>query len=128
MKTYSIFLTLVIIGYISFRSAVYWLEGMDYQELSSKESPNGATLLTHIQSMNEGSHAPYGDHLILSRRGVNSSGEGYVVFAGYCESLEYLWISSQAISINCLSKDDEKSIKTLAAEAYGIRVVFNENF
>ena len=125
--TPAVVLSLLVVGYLAFRVTIYLFDGMDYQVLSTQKSPDGSRLLTHMKSMSESSHAPYGDHLVLSRWGVNTPDKGYVVFAGYCENLDYSWGSSEAISITCSGENKEELIKTLVKKAYGIRVVFNEN-
>ncbi len=115
------FLSLLIIGYISLRALIYFFDGVDYDISSSKRSPDGRHLITEIQSMSEGSHAPYGQHLVFSWRPVNTPDKGYVIFAGYCDDLTYSWISDIEITISC-SGSGEQKVRSRAVNAYGIQI------
>lgn len=96
---------------------------MDYDILSSKSSPNGSYIITELNSMSEGAHAPYGQHLVLSRRPVNTPDKGYVIFAGYCNKLSYEWSSDTDITILCSGLDKEK-VRSSAIKAYGIQISY----
>lgn len=115
------FLSILVIGYISIRLLIYFLDGLDYDVSSNKRSPNGNYLLTEVLSTSEGGHAPYGEHLILSRKAVDTPDEGCVIFAGYCKSLSYSWKSDAEITISCSGLDTE-NVMSSAVKAHGIQV------
>lgn len=94
---------------------------MDYDIYSSERSPNGSYIITGFDSMSEGAHAPYGQHLTLSKLPVNTPDKGYVIFAGYCNKLSYVWNSDTDITISCSGLDEEK-VRSSAVKAYGIKI------
>lgn len=114
-------LSLLILGYVSFRVLIYFFDGIDYKILSSKRSPDANYLITEFQSMSEGSHAPYGKHLVLSWGPVNKPDKGHVIFAGYCNTLTYSWASEKEITVECNSTEKD-NIKSISTAAYGIEI------
>lgn len=96
---------------------------MDYDIASSKRSPNGNYIITEFDSMSEGAHAPYGQHLTVSKMPVNTPDKGYVIFAGYCNDLSYVWNSDTNITISCSGFDQEK-VRSRAINAFGIKIKY----
>lgn len=74
--------------------------------------------------MSEAGHAPYGEHLVLSKFAISSPEKGHVIYAGYCNKLKYSWVANEKIEISCQREDSEKVI-TLSNKAYAINVIYN---
>jgi hypothetical protein len=113
----------LIPSYLGFRVLRHLLDGMDYQFVSSASAPDGRLVVTELQSSSEGAHAPYGQHLVLSREVVSTPDEGYVLFAGYCKSVSYSWASNEEIIISCDGGNAE-TIRTKSIRALGIEIKY----
>lgn len=114
-------LTLLILGYVCLKALIYYLGGMDYQNVSSKSAPDSRYLITEFHSMTEVSHAPYGLHLVLSSKPVNTPENGHVIFAGYCKSLAYSWITNREIMVTCVGSEEDP-VRSRSLMAYGISI------
>ena len=113
----------IVIGvYLLLKLASYGIDLLDYHEVSKMASPDGKFTLYEIRSLSDGAgHAPYGTQIVLSRKNnLLSPNEGYVIFAGYCQSpISYAWINNNNISIKCKTKEPAR---TEVSKAYGIFV------
>lgn len=116
-------LALVILGYICLRVPNYFLDGADYEIISSKRSPDDRFLIIEFQSNGEEAHAPYGQHLVLSWKPVNKPKQGHIIFAGYCKKLTYSWVSEQKIAIACESTE-KNNVRSRSTKAYGIEIEY----
>ncbi len=117
-------LALLIIGYALVRALAHVAQGMSYEILFHRHSPDHHLVITALQSRNEGAHAPYGQHLVLAEQRVTTPEDGHVVFAGYCKRLSCVWTSPQQIRVSCEGSD---KTKTLSVMVRGIEVEFNEH-
>lgn len=114
---------LAVVGlFILWHFSGYMLSGFDYSIVSKGASPSGHLTLYEVESLSEGGHAPYGQHLVLSSGSVRKPDDGYVVFAGYCyQPLSYSWKSDEHISVTCKVKD-KIDTRTKAEIVQGIKV------
>ncbi len=100
---------------------IYW------KPLTTIGSPNSEFYAASYSYGSDGDrHAPYGTYIFLNRsiRAKNPI-NGYVVFAGYCKNEPTLsWQSDIRLHIGC--KLQRKGIRTLASQAYGISIVFEQ--
>lgn len=117
------FLLTVVGLFILWHFGGYMLTGFDYSVVSKGASPSGHLKLYEVESLSEGGHAPYGQHLVLSSSGsVRKPEDGYVVFAGYCDRpLSYSWKSDEHISVTC-KVNDKIDTRTKAEVVQGIKV------
>lgn len=102
---------------------IHLLDGMDYELVSSASSPDGQIIVSELHSSSEAGHAPYGQHLVLSRKKITRPGEEHVIFAGYCKSLSYSWASNTEIVVSCESSNTD-AIKTKSIKALGIEIKY----
>jgi hypothetical protein len=102
----------------------HFLFQMDWQHISSANSPDGTFTIRHYQSLSEAGHAPYGDNLVIeSSRAFPSSRSGETFFAAYCGSgLKYEWSSNKKIQITCPQVTEQYPIRTHAIIVHGINV------
>ncbi len=101
------------------------LFGWDYSFVSKAQSPNGLLTIHEFQSIIDGfGHAPYGTILAISPKPkIRSPEEGYVFFAGYCQSsISYEWKDDKRISVRCIEGSGGNGPRTLASVAYGVNV------
>ena len=102
--------------------AINSLDEFDYNFVTSKQSSNKQYTIFEFESTSEAGHAPYGRELVLTKKNsINTPKEGYVIFAGYCKSLEYSWKTNSTIQVIC--KSNEKiSIRTKVNKAHNINI------
>lgn len=105
----------VILAYVGLRALTELLGATDYNSVTSVPSPDGKWVITELQSMSEGAHAPYGQHLVLASKAVARADQGHVIFAGYCEALTYQWAGSGAILFDAGLKSRRRSGRLLRA-------------
>ena len=99
-----------------------YLPSLSYSIDSNKVSPNGHFSVTEFYSNSEGGHAPYGQHLVLSREKIiRHPDEGHLIFAGYCSKLNYEWNQVNNITISCHSRENAQ-IMAQSVMVYGIEI------
>ncbi len=114
-----VILLLVIGGCIVIKIASNSFLGVDYKFKTSKQSPSKQYTIFEFESRSETGHAPYGSELILTKKNtINFPKEGYLIFAGYCKSLEYSWKTNSSIQVIC----ENSKIITQVKKAYDINI------
>jgi len=114
-----VILLLVIGGCIVIKIASNSFHGLDYKFITSKQSSSKQYTVFEFESTSEASHAPYGRELVLTKKNsINFPEEGYLIFAGYCKSLEYSWKTNSSIQVLC----ENNKIITQAKKAYDINI------
>ncbi len=102
--------------------------GTGYSLLSKSPSPSGKFTIYEFRSNQDGfGHAPYGNILAISPRAkLTAPDDGYVFFAGYCQSpVAYEWRDDANIAVRCIGGDRDAGPRTLVAVAYGIRLHYS---
>ena len=115
-------LVLMITVYFCLKLLISVDYGMHYL-VSTESAPGGSLIVTELHSLSESGHAPYGQYLVLSRKQVTTPDKGFVIFAGYCNSLSYSWISNTEIFISCDSGNSD-TIRTKSIRALGVEIIY----
>lgn len=97
---------------------------MDYDQVGLKNSPDYRFIVTELQSSSEGVHAPYGQHLVLGRTAVRHPDQADVIFAGYCDDLQYQLAGPEIIKVECTT-DESEPVRSLSSSAYGIAIEYS---
>lgn len=123
-KLLSAVLVLAILGYVSFRVLDSLFDSMDYDQIGLKTSPDSRFVVTELRSNSEGAHAPYGQHLVLGPRAVTHPDQAHVIFAGYCDDLQYQWVGPETIKVECATGERDP-VRSLSSSAYGVAVEYS---
>ncbi|GIT99927.1 hypothetical protein TSL6_04340 [Sulfurovum sp. TSL6] len=117
-------LSLIIVMYLAFKGFIHILSSSNYKLNSIKSASNTKFIVSEFESLSEAGHAPYGKHLTLSKKPIDTPSEGHIIYAGYCLNLEYSWLSNNRIQVNCRTDKPENPV-SLSKTAYGIVVEYN---
>lgn len=110
--------------YLAFKGLIHISNSLSYQLNTTKLASNKKFIVSEFESISEAGHAPYGKHLTLSKKPIDSPGQGHIIYAGYCLNLEYSWLSDNRIQVKCRTDKPEKVI-SLSKTAYGIVVEYD---
>ncbi len=101
-----VFTALLLISFILSGLYLWLILPLNWQTVSSKETPGGKWIAYHLQSGSEAGEAPYGDHIVLaSSYWPLGQYYGEVVFAGYCgNSLGYQWLDTHQLQLDCVGE------------------------
>ncbi|MFT6138717.1 MAG: hypothetical protein ACJAUJ_001812 [Salibacteraceae bacterium] len=119
-----IIISFALVIFIAILAAIYLLDSMDWDYVSSKKSPSGQYGLYLYNYQSDGdTHAPYGQYIFFHPEyRITKPIKSDVIFAGYCKGgTEYSWASDMEINITCQAQDS-KNIRTQSNKIFGIKV------
>lgn len=108
---------------IAFFTLVFLFDSGSWEQLSTKQSPDGKYSLYLYNYNSDGdTHAPYGQYIFFHPEyKISNPIKSDVIFAGYCENISYTWVSITEIKIICKTQDT-KNIRTQSNKIFGINV------
>jgi hypothetical protein len=124
-----VFLGFLVCTLVFWAAGAYFFAGINYPHISKQSSPSGKMTVHEFTSMHDNlGHAPYGRTLSLSLSNtlLKNPDEGYVFFAGYCNTLQYEWKSDDEMHIFCNQGGRKVGARTLASVMYGVKVAYFE--